>query len=410
MQRVKGCRFMKRKLLAIFLVLAMLIPFTASGFAAQTVSAAVAVESFALHKTAVSLDVGKTATFSIVSVVPSDATGMDTGLWTSSNTDVVKMTGNVPGQIRALAPGKATITYTVNGVAASCVVTVSSVDKPVTSFALHKAAVTLVKGKTATLSIVDILPAGATNVAGAKWFTSHSANVSYTGNVDGQIRALKAGRSTLTCQIGSVKAYCVVTVVDPDPVPPQEQKLEMNFADMTVYAVTLDEPGSPSAFATNMELLFNQQNADPRVDSSVSAHDDNKYWNYGGTNRYMLVDLGAEYDITELYMWNRFPMNGYADFSLWYATSLGDWDTAFTAKSDEEGVLAKLNAEDSVWTKAFASVYQHDYDMWVSEDINGKVRYLIFSSVYTGNGSGGTIYTDACFSEWIFYGSPVVAG
>ena len=399
---------MKKKILSFFLVLALMLPFMMNGLVASMLSAAPsggALESFELHKTYHKMAVGKTATFSIVNPVPADTSTSLGGNWSSSNPAVVKMTGNVPGQVKSVADGVATITCDINGVTASVTIVVGD-GIAAESFALSPERTTMETGGVLTLQMLNLFPANANNMATAKWFSSNADVVAFT-NISGEIAALKPGYSTITCQIGAVKAYTKVFVENAS-VPTEEQKL--SFADMEVYAMTWDNPGSPSVYATDMELLFNQQSADPMEDPSVSAHDNNRYWNYGGTDRYMLIDLGAEYDITELYMWNRFPMNGYADFTLWHATSLGDWDTAFTVKSSKEDVFAKLNADDSVWTKAFASVYQHDYDMWVSETINAKVRYLIFSSVYTGNGSGGTIYTEASFSEWIFYGTPVAAG
>ena len=177
-------------------------------------------------------------------------------------------------------------------------------------------------------------------------------------------------------------------------------KLTLDYNDMQVYALTWDNPGAPSAYSTNIARLFNQQSADPIADPTVSAHDNNNYWGYSGCGRYIIIDLGAEYNVTDLYMWNRFNISdigNHSEFTMWYSTSLGDWTTAFTVKSNEAGVLSHVNANDGIWTKAFASSYAGE-GVWVSESINDTVRYLVFTSIGTGGGGH--------FSEWIFYGTP----
>ena len=222
---------MRRKILTLFLALAMLVPFVVPGIGAATnvVSAqgdssfaplpVVEPESFALHKSTVVLNMGKTATFSIVSVVPENTTLPLDGVWTSSNPAVVAITGKAAGQIRAVGYGVAVITCDVNGVTASSTVVVPQLDRSVESFQLHKSTLKLLKGKTATLNIANVLPVDATNVSAAKWFTSNSSIVEFTGNAPGQIRALRAGTVNITCQIGAVKAYCKVTVENPAPTP-----------------------------------------------------------------------------------------------------------------------------------------------------------------------------------------------
>ena len=167
--------------------------------------------SMTLNKNTLSLNTKKTATLSVVSAMPEQDVSMVDYVWSSSDTSVVEMTGK-GGQIRAKSPGVAVITCEAFGVKTSCVVTVSDPANPVTAFSLHKDLLTMSSKKTVTLSLVDILPAGATNIEGAKWFTSNSAVVDFTGAKPGQIRSLKPGTAVITCQIGNVKAYCKVTV------------------------------------------------------------------------------------------------------------------------------------------------------------------------------------------------------
>ena len=170
------------------------------------------LESITLNKSSLKMNLGKTATLSVVSFTPEDTTDDMTPTWTSSHPQIIEMTGK-GGQMRAKSGGTSTITCDVNGVTATCVVTVEIPNIPLTGFALHKSEVTLKVGKTATLSLANIVPANATIPENVKWFCNNTAVVNYTGNAPGQIRALKPGSVTITCQIGSVKAYCKVTVV-----------------------------------------------------------------------------------------------------------------------------------------------------------------------------------------------------
>ena len=216
----KGCVKMKKKVLAILLVLSMMIPFMTAGFGGSTVSAApgdIPLTSFALHKSPVNLDVGKTATLSVLtsSVQPSDTTSTLEGTWSSDNTSAVVMTGKVPGQIRAVGYGIATITCEIDGVKASSVIIVSSKENPVQSFILDQSKINVGVGYEATLNPIGVTPLNASNLATVKWFTSNAEVVELNGN--GQIKALKAGYSTITCQIGEVKAYCKVTVLEEVP-------------------------------------------------------------------------------------------------------------------------------------------------------------------------------------------------
>ena len=105
----------------------------------------------------------------------------------------------------------ATITCTIDGISSSCTVTVTAV-LPVESFSLNYGTLTLRVGEMETLSLQDIFPMNAENLANVKWFTGNANVVAFT-TIPGEIRALDKGFAMITCQIGAVKAYCRVTVV-----------------------------------------------------------------------------------------------------------------------------------------------------------------------------------------------------
>ena len=319
---------MKRKLLSLLLALAIISPMLASGFGSATITAAaplsssvvptgdISVESFALHKSKINLNVGKTATLSVVSVLPANA-DIDIpteGVWESSDSSVVKMTGNAPGQIRALKAGTAVVSCTLDGVTASCVVTVVAPDKPVESFSLHVTTLTLQKGKTATLKPENFLPVDATNSAATKWFTNRDFIVDFTGNTDGQIRAIRAGTATITCQIGAVKAYCFVTVVDPTPEPtpePSEAKLIEIWPEMLGEQGIVTGQYAPFALFDEYANIAYPPDAHmgymPPIDTEEAVNLNT--WRIGGSaaswvDPSVTVDLMRDVEILEIYLYD----------------------------------------------------------------------------------------------------------
>ena len=192
--------------------------------------------SFALHKSEITLVVGKTATLSPTNFMPSNTTSTLVATWSTSNATIVELTGN-GGQVRALRAGVATITCRIDGKTATCRVTVNAptptptptptpippgTSIPLVSFALHKNAIALNVGKTATLSPTNFVPSNTTSTLVATWRSSNSTVVEMTGN-GGQVRALKAGTAIITCTIDGKTANCTVTVnasaATPTPTP-----------------------------------------------------------------------------------------------------------------------------------------------------------------------------------------------
>lgn len=167
---------------------------------------AVAVKSVKLNKSSVTLDDGKTYTLK-ATIDPTNAT-TKTVTWKSGNTKIATVSSN--GKVKAIAPGKVTITCTTkNGKkTAKCIVTVKKVK--VSKIKLNKTYVALEYSNTTKLNAL-ISPTNATNKK-VKWSSSNPkiAKVDSTGKVT----ATGKGTATITCKSadGAAKAKCTVKV------------------------------------------------------------------------------------------------------------------------------------------------------------------------------------------------------
>ena len=171
--------------------------------------APVPLEEITLNKSVYALLKNKTATLSVSSFMPLDTTtDMSNIVWESSDPSIVMLTAARPGQIRALKEGTATITCTIGDISASCEVTVSTAE--VTSFSLNETVLKVKAGGNFQLELADVLPTNATNLNAAKWFSSNSSFVGVSAT--GELQFIEKGYATITCQIGSVKAYCKVYI------------------------------------------------------------------------------------------------------------------------------------------------------------------------------------------------------
>jgi kumamolisin len=167
------------------------------------------VTGVSLNKTSSSIDVGASDNLSAV-VTPENATNKDV-IWNSSNTSVadVDNTGNVVG----ISAGTAVITVqTADGrQTATCEVTVSPPNIPVTGVSLNKTSSSIDVGASDNLSAV-VTPENATN-KDVIWNSSNTsvADVDNTGNVVG----ISAGTAVITVTTidGSKSAICTVTVM-----------------------------------------------------------------------------------------------------------------------------------------------------------------------------------------------------
>lgn len=161
------------------------------------------VSGITLSNTSLSLKAGASAVLT-ATVTPADASDK-TVTWTSGNPSVATVSGGV---VKAAANGTAVITAQAGDKKATCTVTVTT---DATGVKLSKTSVTIVKGKTGTLT-ASVLPSTASN----KTVTWKSSNTKIAAvDAKGKVTAKKAGTATITATASNgKKATCKVTVAE----------------------------------------------------------------------------------------------------------------------------------------------------------------------------------------------------
>jgi uncharacterized protein YjdB len=196
----------------------------------------VAVDGVTLNKTSASLFTGDIEIL-VSTITPSNATNQNV-TWSSSNTSVARVGA---GFVIAGAEGTATITVTTvdGGKTATCIITVSDGNVPVTGVTLNKTSASLLLGGTETLT-PTITPSDATN-RNVTWDSSNTSVATVTAG--GVVTAVGAGTATVTVTTanGGKTADCTVTV---------------NTAYVTFNSVTAD--GSAAQATTRLTLTFSR--------------------------------------------------------------------------------------------------------------------------------------------------------
>lgn len=174
-----------------------------------TSSSIVYVSSISLNKNSMTLDVGEISSIT-ATVAPSNATNK-TLSWGSSNSNVATVSQS--GVVTGIGAGTCTITaYATDGSnkTATCSVTVTGANIPVTGVTLNKSSLFVSVGGTATL-VPTILPPGATN-QNVTWDTSDVLTA--TVNSSGVVTGVRQGTCTITVRTadGGYTATCSVTV------------------------------------------------------------------------------------------------------------------------------------------------------------------------------------------------------
>jgi post-segregation antitoxin (ccd killing protein) len=167
----------------------------------------VSVSRVSLNKATLSLQVGVSETLT-ATIVPTNATNKAV-TWRSNNTSVATVSG---GLVRAVAAGSATVTVTTSdgNKTATCAVTVTSGNVPVSYVSLNKTSMKLTVGISETLT-ATITPSNATNKA-VTWSNSNTAVA--TVSASGAVTAVATGRATITVTTvdGNKIDFCTVTV------------------------------------------------------------------------------------------------------------------------------------------------------------------------------------------------------
>ena len=228
----------------------------------------VAVTGVSLDKTEISLTEGAAATLT-ATITPSNATNK-TVAWSSSDPSVATVEN---GNVKAVKAGTTNITVTTvdGGKTATCKVTVSAPNIPVTGVTLTPTEVSLVEGTTTTLT-ATVKPDNAT-IREVTWKTSDAA----VATVDkGVVTAVKAGKATIT--VTTVDGYltgvaksasCQVTVT-PGQVAVQSVTVTPATLELTEgTTATLTATVSPDN-ATNKDVEWRTTNdAVAKVENGV---------------------------------------------------------------------------------------------------------------------------------------------
>ena len=181
---------------------------TAKTFNGLTASCQVKVvtkpSGISLNKSSLTVEQGKTASLT-ATVSPSTADNK-TVTWKSSNANVASVSNGV---VKGIGVGTATVTATtVNGLKASCTITVKAPVVLPTSIALDRSAFSLTVGSTSILD-ATVYPANAAN----KSVTWTSSNTSVATVSAGKVTAKSAGTAVITAKTFNGKtATCKVTV------------------------------------------------------------------------------------------------------------------------------------------------------------------------------------------------------
>jgi len=162
----------------------------------------IAVTSVTLDEHSLTLTEGDETTLT-ATVKPDDATDK-TVTWSTSDASVATVDG---GKVKALKPGKVTITAQAEDQSDACVITVEKRIIEVTSVTLNEHKLTLVEGDGATLS-ATVKPDDATDKT-VTWTTSDASVATVDG---GKVKAMKAGKATITAKAGDKSDACEVTV------------------------------------------------------------------------------------------------------------------------------------------------------------------------------------------------------
>lgn len=186
--------------------------------------------SVALSQTSATLNAG--ATLTLTATVKPDNAADKTVSWTSSNPAVATVTDK--GVVTAVAKGNATITAkTVNGLTATCALTVRPVAESIT---LSQTSATVSTGKTLTLT-ATILPADAEQTK--TWTSSHP--VVATVSDKGVVTAIAKGSAVITVKTANgLTASCEMIVCPlPESVTLSKSEILLEIGETETLTATV---------------------------------------------------------------------------------------------------------------------------------------------------------------------------
>lgn len=226
-------------------------------------ASAVSVTGVSLNASALTLQVGKSATLT-ATVAPSDATDKSV-TWISSNTSIATVSST--GVVTAKKEGSAVVTVKTadGGMTAKCSVTVTTQTVPVSFISLSPEYMLTEAGKQYVVRAV-IYPTNATNQA-VKW--SSSDNSVATVDSDGIVTAISGGEVTITCTTvdGGKRATCLVSVASATVSVTGVSLDKTSMSLLVGNTGTLNATVSPSN-ATNKSVTWSSSNTSVATVSS----------------------------------------------------------------------------------------------------------------------------------------------
>ena len=217
---------------------------------------AVLVTGISVNPTTIAFTMGDAPQTVTATITPNNATNQAVN-WTSSNPAVATV---VNGVVTPVGIGSATITATTvdGGHEATCVVTVSPAEVPVTGISVNPTSMTFILGDAARRITATITPFFATNT-NIIWTSS---NPSVANVNDGLVTPGVVGTTTITARTedGNFTATCIVTVLPPITIPTTGITLNKNNMTIEVGVFDILIATVAPTFATDKTVTWTSSN------------------------------------------------------------------------------------------------------------------------------------------------------
>lgn len=187
------------------------------------------ITNIAISSERIQLLVGEETQLATI-ITPPDAT-VNSVIWESSDASIAKVDEN--GKVLALKSGQTTISASVGGKSAVCLVTVIV---PVERIKLNKTRLVLHKGASDVL-IASVSPNDATHQE--IYWTSSDPSVASVDKT-GRVIALKGGEAVITAAVDGISENCLITVIaDVESIVLNHTELALNKGASEVLVATV---------------------------------------------------------------------------------------------------------------------------------------------------------------------------
>lgn len=167
--------------------------------------------------------------------------------------------------------------------------------------------------------------------------------------------------------------------------------------DSSMVRKLTSDPGDPTKLVDDQGLDPLNNGTGPEMINNVLTKGE---WNTWSNNRWVLVDLGKEYTITNTFLYDVFSDMGDVSgdaFAMYYG-SPGNWDISQAGNMSGDDVKAQLATSN--WTQ-YLTYNFNGWTTWFRKDSNFKTRYIILG--FPGSRSIG-------IPEMMLYGYPTETG